>query len=220
MTHAVVYLLDVDNTLFDNDRFASDLTERLNLGFGAAGAARYWQVYGRRREQLGYADYLGALEEFRNGQDLNPRLAELSTALLNYPFHRNLYPRALETVSRLRARGRTVIFSDGDIVFQPHKIQRSGLWEAVAGHVLVSVHKEQALDAMQRAYPGGHYVMVDDKPRLLCAMKQAMGQRLTTVFVRQGHHASEAAGVTLDPPPDHVIDRIADLNVLCLPELP
>jgi len=207
----IVFLLDVDNTLLDNDRFAADISERLELEFGAAGRDRYWALYALRREQLGFADYLGTLEAFRVGCDLEPQLLRMSSALLNYPFHRNLYPEALAVISRLHSSGQPVIFSDGDIVFQPHKIHRAGLWDAVQGRVVVSVHKEKALESMRRAYPARHYVMVDDKPGLLASIKQGLGTDVTTVFVRQGHYAREAEGVRLHPPPDRVIHTIAEL---------
>jgi FMN phosphatase YigB (HAD superfamily) len=208
---SVIFLLDVDNTLLDNDRFAADLGERLENAFGAAQRARYWEIFGRRREALGLADYLGALQEFRDGLDDNPHLLGMSDFLLEYPFASRLFPRALEAVAHLRTLGVPVVLSDGDIVFQPRKIQRSGIWAAVEERVLIYVHKEKVLDHMQQRYPARHYVMVDDKANLLAAMKSALGARLTSVFVRQGHYALAAESKSVQPPPDVVIERIGDL---------
>ena len=207
----VVFLIDVDNTLLDNDRFAADLGARLEQGFGAAARDHYWALFAKLRDEFGYADYLGALEAFRVGLDDDPDLLQMSAFLLEYPFAQRLYPRALETIAHLRTLGLPVILSDGDVVFQPRKVQRSGIWDAVEGRVLIYLHKERALEAMQRRYPAAHYVMIDDKPLLLAAMKQVLGARLTTVFVRQGHYALESAGTTIDPPPDLGIECIGEL---------
>jgi FMN phosphatase YigB (HAD superfamily) len=207
----VVFLLDVDNTLLDNDRFAADLGDRLEQSFGAAERARYWDIFGRRREQLGLADYLGSLQDFRIGLDDHAELLGMSQFLLEYPFANRLFPRALEALAHLSAIGSPVVLSDGDIVFQPRKIQRSGIWAAVAGRVLIYLHKEKALDHVQRRYPAQHYVMVDDKANLLAAMKSVLGAQLTTVFVRQGHYALAAESNSVVPAPDLVIERIGDL---------
>jgi FMN phosphatase YigB (HAD superfamily) len=206
-----VFLLDVDNTLLDNDRFSADLDARLERDFGLAQRIRYRDIYAALRDQLGYADYLGAMQVFRAGLDDDTDLLQMSAFLLNYPFAERVYPRALETIAHLHSLGTPVVLSDGDIVFQPRKIRRSGLWDAVQGRVLVYLHKERMLDAMQRRFPARHYVMVDDKPHLLAAMKAAMGDRLTTVFVQQGHYAMDAIGDCIDPAPDITIARIADL---------
>ena len=208
---SVIFLLDVDNTLLDNDRFAKDLGERLESAFGAAERARYWEIFGRRREALGLADYLGALQDFRLGVEDNPQLLGMSDFLLEYPFADRLFPQALEAIAHLRTLGLPVVLSDGDIVFQPWKIHRSGIWAAVEGRVLIYLHKEKMLDHMQQRYPAKHYVMVDDKANLLAAMKSALGARLTTVFVRQGHYALAAESKSAEPAPDLVIERIGDL---------
>ena len=207
----VVFLLDVDNTLLDNDHFTKDLGDRLESAFGAAERARYWEIFGRRREALGLADYLGALQEFRSGLDDNPQMLGMSEFLLEYPFASRLFPRALEAVAHLRTLGLPAVLSDGDIVFQPRKIQRSGIWAAVEGRVLIYLHKEKMLEHVQQRYPAKHYVMVDDKANLLAAMKSALGARLTTVFVRQGHYALAAESKSAEPAPDLVIERIGDL---------
>ncbi len=207
----VVFLLDVDNTLLDNDRFAADLGGRLELLFGAAERARYWDIFGRRRESLGLADYLGSLQEFRSGLDDHAELLEMSQFLLEYPFASRLFPRALEAVAHLRTMGKPVVLSDGDIVFQPRKIQRSGIWTAVDGRVLIYLHKEKVLDHVQRRYPAQHYVMVDDKANLLAAMTSVLGPKLSTVFVRQGHYALAPESESAAPAPDLVIERIEDL---------
>ncbi len=208
---ALVILLDVDNTLLDNDRFGAELGDRLTQLFGAAERERYWSIFAELRQELGYADYLTTLQKFRNGLEDDPQLLLMSQFMLEYPFAERLYPGALETVAHLHRYGQPVILSDGDIVFQPHKIQRSGLWRAVEGRVIVGVHKENSLDSVRRRFPAMHYVMVDDKPQLLTAMKRLLGAAVTTVFVRQGHYAAEARDTVFDPPFDACIDRIADL---------
>jgi len=208
---APVILLDVDNTLLDNDRFLHELGARLERDFGSSECARYWAIYAELRVQLGYADYLGTLQKFRLGLDEEPKLLQMSEFLLQFPFETLLFPQALEVIAQLRSQGTPVILSDGDIVFQPHKIQHSGLWDAVEGRVLIYVHKERKLDALQRRFPAPRYVMVDDKPQLLSAMKSTLGEKLTTVFVRQGHYATEAEHLDLKPPPDRAIEHIGEL---------
>ena len=210
----LVFLLDVDNTLFDNDGFRADLSARLERDFGAAARDRYWALYERRRERLGYADYLGSLQDFCDGQEPSAPLLQMSNYLLDYPFGLQLYPQALKAIAHLQGIGQPVVLSDGDAVFQPRKVQRSGIWDAVGGRVLIYAHKQHELASVQRLYPGEHYVFVDDKPWLLDAMKGLMGSRLTTVFVRQGHYAHEPSPVALRAPPDIVIERIGDLLAL------
>jgi FMN phosphatase YigB (HAD superfamily) len=211
----VVFLLDVDNTLLDNDCFGADLGARLEQDFGADQRDRYWAIFAALREELSYADYLAALEKFRIGLDEDPDLLQMSSFMLEYPFANRLYPRALEAIAHLSILGLPVVLSDGDVIFQPRKIQRSGIWNAVQGRVLIYVHKERALDAVRRRYPARHYVMVDDKAQLLAAMKRVLGDKLTTVFVHQGHYAAQSAAqsatTTIDPPPDLEIERIGDL---------
>jgi FMN phosphatase YigB (HAD superfamily) len=212
----IIFLLDVDNTLLDNDRFAADLGNRLEQAFGAPERERYWTIFARLREQLGLADYLGSLQMFRAGLDDHPELLAMSEFLLEYPFAARLFPRALEAVAHLRRIGRPVVLSDGDIVFQPRKIQRAGIWDAVDGRVMIYLHKERVLDHMQQRYPAKHYVMVDDKPNLLSAMKSTLKSTLTTVFVRQGHYALAADADTAEPAPDLTIQGIGDLMNLTL----
>ena len=212
----VLFLFDVDNTLFDNDRFGTELGDRLEQSFGAFEKARYWSIIARRREELGLVDYLGSLQDFRAGLDDHAELLEMSQFLLDYPFTERLFTSALDVVAHIATLGRTAVLSDGDIVFQPRKIQRSGIWAAVEGRVLIYVHKEKMLDQVQRRYPAKHYVMVDDKSNLLAAMKLVMGPRLTTVFVRQGHYAHDPQASLVTPAPDLVIERIADLIPLNL----
>ena len=207
----IVFLIDVDNTLLDNDRFAADLTARLDHDFGQAERERYWLIYRQQRDKVSYADYLGTLQKFRVSSDNEVALLQMSAFLLDYPFKERLYPRALDAIQHLSDMGTPVILSDGDIVFQPRKIQRSGLWDSVEGRVLVYLHKERMLDAMQRDFPAKHYVMIDDKPQLLAAMKRAIADRMTTVFVRQGHYATESEGVAMEPAPDVVVEHVGDL---------
>ena len=208
---APVILLDVDNTLLDNDRFTADLGDRLEASFGAGERARYWEIFARRRESLTLADYLGSLQEFRAGLDDDPKLLDMSQFLLDYPFANRLFPDALQAIAHLRTLGKPAVLSDGDIVFQPRKIQRSGIWDAVEGRVMIYLHKEKVLDHMQRRYPADHYVMVDDKPNLLAAMKATLGARLKTVFVRQGHYALAPDSQSVAPAPDLTIENIGDL---------
>ncbi len=215
----VVFLLDVDNTLLDNDRFGADLGERLEQSLGADQRERYRSIFAALREELGYVDYLGTLQKLRVGLDDDPALLQMSSYLLEYPFADRLYPHALEAIAHLGTLGLPVVLSDGDVIFQPRKIQRSGIWNAVQGRVLIEVHKERALDAVRRRYPARHYVMVDDKPLLLASMKRALGQDLTTVFVHQGHYATQSETTVIDPPPDLEIEHIGDLLDRDLSEL-
>ena len=214
----VVFLLDVDNTLLDNDRVIADLRGHLEQQFGVASADRYWLVFEQLRQELGYADYLGALQRYRNeidhSGDSDRRLLQVSNFLIDYPFAERLYPGALDVVARLSGLGATVVLSDGDVVFQPRKVWRSGLWDAVQGRVLIYVHKERMLDQVQRLHPARRYVMVDDKQRLLTAMKDVMGERLVTVFPRQGHYALDPANIARYPAADCSIDAIGDLLTL------
>ena len=212
LTHRdTVFLLDVDNTLLDNDRFATDLSKQLEQAFGVVESLRYWEIYKELRKQLGYADYLATLQTFRMGLDDDPDMLQMSQFLLEYPFEKRLYPGALDAIAHLHKLGLPIVLSDGDVVFQPRKIQRSGIWDAVEGRVLIYLHKELMLVAMQQRFPAQHYVMVDDKPRLLSAMKLVMGDKLTTIFVRQGHYAAETFETPIIPPPDRVIEQINDL---------
>ena len=214
----VVFLLDVDNTLLDNDRIIVDLRRHLEAEFGVASADEYWVIFEHLRSEIGYVDYLGALQRYRNAidhsGDSDHRLLQVSSFLIDYPFVERLYPGALEVVARLGGFGPTVILSDGDVVFQPRKVWRSGLWNAVQGRVLIYVHKELVLDQVQRLYPARRYVMVDDKQRLLAAMKDVMGDRLVTVFPRQGHYALDPANIAGYPAADCTIDAIGDLLTL------
>ena len=208
----IVFLLDVDNTLLDNDRFGADLGAHLQQAFGVAERERYWSIYNALRDELGYADYLAALQKFRVGLDDElPELLQMSAFVLEYPFAQRLYPQTLEAIAHLRTLGAVAVLSDGDVIFQPRKVQRSGIWDAVEGRVLIYPHKERMLDAIQRRFPASHYVMVDDKPQLLAAMKRALGAKLSTVFVRQGHYAAESLDTVIDPAPDLSIARIGDL---------
>jgi FMN phosphatase YigB (HAD superfamily) len=209
--HPMVFLLDVDNTLLDNDAVTDDLRRHLHDTFGADCQRQYWRIFEELRLELGYADYLGALQRYRLEHPRDPKVVGVSLFLLGYPFADRLYPRALETIADLRRRGPVVILSDGDAVFQPHKVERSGIWAAVEGEVLIYIHKEQVLDDVERRYPARHYVMVDDKIRILTAMKGIWRDRLTTVFVRQGHYAIDRAVLDGYPAADVTIDRIGDL---------
>jgi FMN phosphatase YigB (HAD superfamily) len=207
----VVFLFDVDNTLLDNDRVAADLRRHLTKAFGAERQERYWALFEELRRQLGYADYLGALQRYRMERPRDPGLLGVSSYLIDYPFANRLFPGSLDAVERLNGWGPTVILSDGDVVFQPRKVWRSGLQEAVAGRVLIYVHKEKELDDVEARYPARHYVLIDDKPRILAAVKKVWGGRVTTVFPRQGHYALDATEVARHPPPDLTLEHIGDL---------
>ena len=206
-----VFLFDVDNTLLDNDAVQEDLSAHLAREFGTASRDRYWAIFEQLRGELGYADYLGALQRYRLENLDDPQLLRVSAFLVDYPFAARLYPGALAALECCGRLGETVILSDGDVVFQPRKVQRSGLWDAVAGRVLIYLHKEQMLGAVERRYPAQHYVMVDDKLRILSAMKGFWRERLTTVFVRQGHYALDAREVAAFPPADVTLGNIGEL---------
>jgi FMN phosphatase YigB (HAD superfamily) len=207
----VVFLFDVDNTLLDNDAITADLQQHLLAVFGRDSAAQYWDIFEECRRELGYADYLGALQRYRFRHPRDPQLLRISLFLLHYPFASRVYPAAGVLLSRLKTRGPVVILSDGDVVFQPHKVEQSGLWDAVDGNVLIYIHKEQMLDDVERRYPARRYVMADDKAWILAAMKTVWADRLKTVFVRQGHYAQDLRAGTVRPAPDIVVDSISEL---------
>ncbi len=209
--HRLVSLLDVDDTLYNNDQAEADLKRHLQHMFGAAARDRYWAIYEQLRAEEGYADYLGALERFRLEMLHDPRVLSLSAYLLAYPSRRCLYPGALAAIRHLQRWGMAVILSDGDAVYQPHKVMQSGLQDAVHGHTLIFVHKEQQLADVERTYPAEHYILVDDKLRILAAIKHVWGQRVTTVHPRQGHYARDPRAAAGYPPADVTIDRIGDL---------
>jgi len=210
----VVFLFDVDNTLLDNDAVIADLRRHLVEAFGPDCDRRYWEIFEQLRDELGYADYLGALQRYRAERPRETHVLQISLFLLHYPFADRVYPGAVAVMRRLRAQGRVVILSDGDIVFQPRKIERSGLWAAAEGEVLVYIHKEQMLDDVERRYPARRYVMVDDKLRILAAMKAIWQDRVTTVFVRQGHYANDPSLVAAYAPADFAVDRIGEVGNL------
>src|SRR5947209_879180 len=185
----IVFLVDVDNTLLDNDRIQADLKRHLEREFGAACRDRYWAILEQLFSELGYRDYLGALQRYRAEHPHGAHLLTMSSYLVDYPFANRLYPGSLDVLERFRGWGPTVILSDGDVVFQPRKVERSGIFEAVDGHVLIYIHKEKELDDVARRYPAEHYVLVDDKPRILAEVKRTWGGRVTTVFPRQGQYA-------------------------------
>ncbi len=208
---SVTFLLDVDNTLLNNDDVSRDLRAHLDNTFGADRGESYWRLFEELRSQLGYADYLGALQRYRLERPGDPRILQMSSFLIDYPFRDRLYPGALDAIDCLKQNGPAVILSDGDAVFQPRKIERSGLWDAVDGNVLVYVHKEHMLEDVECKYPARHYVMVDDKLRILAAMKQVWGDRLTTVWVVQGHYATDPNVTRQYPMADMRIEAIGDL---------
>jgi FMN phosphatase YigB (HAD superfamily) len=217
--HPIVFLVDVDNTLVDNDGIQQDLKDHLERTYGLAARDRYWRILEDLFVELGYRDYIGALQRFRVEHPREVELLSMSSFLMDYPFADRLYPGALEVLKRLRGVGPTVILSDGDVVFQPRKVEHAGISDAVDGHVLIYIHKEESLDDVERRYPADHYVLVDDKLRILDAVKQVWGERVTTVFPRQGQYAHDVKVVNALPPADVTIERIGDLLDYDLPRL-
>ena len=217
--NGIVFLFDVDNTLIDNDRVAADLKRHLKETVGEGCAQRYWDIFEKLRTELGYADYLGALQRYRVEQPREPKLLEVSYFMINYPFANRLYPESLDAVEHAKQLGRAAILSDGDVVFQPRKVDRSGLYDMFEGHVLIYVHKEAELADVEAKYPADRYVMVDDKVRLLAAIKEYWGERVTTVFPRQGHYALDEKLVAQYPKPDITLERIGELQNYSLEQL-
>lgn len=207
----IIFLFDVDNTLLDNDRVTEDLQQYLECEVGPERRKRYWTIFEQLRVELGYADYLGALQRYRAEYPRDPHLLTVSHFLINYPFADRLYPSALAVIEHVTRWGPAVILSDGDVVFQPRKVERSGLFKAVQGRVLIYIHKERELDDVEERYPAGHYVLIDDKLRILSAVKTSWGSRVTTVFPRQGHYALDRQMLARFPQADVTIDRIGDL---------
>jgi len=216
---STVFFFDVDNTLLDNDRVAADLKQHLIRKVGQSSAGRYWEIFEQLRSELGYADYLGALQRYRVERPRDPKLLAVSHFMINYPFANRLFPESLDAVEYVRPLGQPVILSDGDVVFQPRKVDCSGLYEIFEGHVLIYIHKELELEDVESKYPAAHYVMVDDKVRILAAIKKHWGNRVTTVFPRQGHYALDAAAVAKYPKPDLTIGRIGELQKYSLEQI-
>ncbi|HWP94087.1 MAG TPA: HAD family hydrolase [Thermodesulfobacteriota bacterium] len=207
----VVFLLDVDNTLLDNDRVVIDLMRYLEREVGQERQQRYWEIFEQLRAELGYADYLGALQRYRVENPRDSHLLTVSHFLIDYPFANRLFPNSLDVIDHLKRWGKTVILSDGDVVFQPRKIERSGLMDAVEKNILIYIHKEQELEDVERRYPADHYVLVDDKLRILAAVKKVWGMHVTTVFPRQGHYAHDPEVLKKFPSADINLERIGDL---------
>lgn len=210
-THDIVFLFDVDNTLLDNDRVQAHLSEHLAENYGEAARDRYWEILRDLVAELGYVDYLGALERYRLEALHRPEILRMSSWLVDYPFAERLFPGAIEVIEHAKRWGPSVILSDGDAVFQPRKVERSGLWQAVEGRVLIYIHKEHELNYVERLYPANHYVLIDDKLRILDAVKKIWGKRVTTVFPKQGHYALDPQALAAYPPADIELARIGDL---------
>jgi len=209
--HPIVFLVDVDNTLLDNDAIQQDLKDHLAATYGAASRDRYWRILEDLFDEMGYRDYIGALQRYRGEHPMDVELLSMSHFLIDYPFADRLFPRALDVLKRLRGIGPTVILSDGDVVFQPRKVERAGIAGAVDGHVLIYIHKEEALYDVERRYPADRYVLVDDKLRILTAVKTFWRERVTTVFPRQGSYANDTKILSALPPADLTIETIGDL---------
>lgn len=208
---STVFLFDVDNTLLDNDRVTADLRKYLEKEVGRERSGRYWEIFEELRSELGYADYLGTLQRYRVEHPYDSHLLALSTYLVNYPFANRLYPNSLDVIEHCKQLGKVVILTDGDVVFQPRKVERSGLFEAVDGNILIYIHKEQELKDVERRFPAERYVLVDDKVRILSAIKGTWGERVTTIFPVQGHYALDSEAVSRYPAPDVTIERIGQL---------
>lgn len=206
---SIVFLLDVDNTLLDNDRLKEDLQRRFLTLLGQERSDRFWQIYEEVRRDEDYVDYPLTFKRIAEEQNDPELRTSLETVLEGLQFSSYLYPGVLGTLAYLRTLGTPVILSDGDQVFQPYKIRYSGLERAVDGHVLIYVHKEQELPRVFAHFPADHYVAVDDKPRILAALETECPTTFTTVLVLQGKYAVPGA---FTPAPDYVIDRIAALH--------
>ncbi len=204
----LVFLLDVDNTLLDNDALKAEIGSRIQMLVGVELARRFWVVYEQVRQQAEFVDYPATLDRFINQYGDASQPVQLRQIFESLPFASFLFPDVIETLRHLRSLGTVAILSDGDQVFQPLKIRKSGLEEAVGGNVLIYVHKERELQRVFAQYPADHYVMVDDKPRILSALEEECPSRFTTVFVLQGHYAREGE---YEPVPDIVVHHFADL---------
>jgi len=210
-TNKTLFLFDVDNTLLDNDRVLQDLKAHLLGKVGPERSQRYWNIFEELRTDLGYADYLGALQRYRKEYPRDLHLLTISHFLIDYPFANRLFPGSLDAIEHAKSCGSVALLSDGDVVFQPRKVERSGLGEAVEGRVMIYVHKEKELDDVEKRCPAEHYIMLDDKLHILTAIKNIWGSRVTTVFVRQGHYAHDSKILSANPPADLTLERIGEL---------
>ena len=206
----VTFLVDVDNTLLDNDGIRADFEAHLLSAYGEAAREAYWTIQERRFAELGFRDYLGAVEEWWTDARRDPALLAFSEFILEYPYAERLYPDALDVVAWLRRAGPVVALTDGDAVFQARKVSRSGVAAAVDA-VLIYLHKEDELDDVERRHPARHYVLVDDKLRILAAVKEHWRERVTTVLPLQGQFANDADVVASYPAADVTIAAIAEL---------
>jgi FMN phosphatase YigB (HAD superfamily) len=206
----IVFLLDCDNTLLDNDTLKADLAAQLHALLGQELSERFWQEYEEVRRLTGVVDLPLTSERFAPTLPNAGLIHQVETLVMDYPFERRLYPDTLETLRHLRAIGLPTIVSDGDTVYQPRKIERSGLAEAVNWQVVVYAHKEDHLQEIMERWPGRYYVMVDDKARILAALKRLQPDRFVTVQVLQGHYADASAQFA--PPPDITIAHIGELR--------
>ena len=187
MTHRpLVFLFDVDSTLLDEDAVINDLCKYLIQQVGQESADNYWKHFDKLRGELGYADYLGALQRSRDENPHEMGLLLVARYLIEYPFASKLFPQALDVVRHAKQWGLPVILSDGDVVFQPVKIDRAGLCKPFDEHVLIYIHKEKELAHVAQRYPADHYVFIDDNLRILQVVKACWGERVTTIHVCQG----------------------------------
>ena len=215
----IIFLVDVDDTLLNGDCIQTDFKQHMEREFGIQCRDRYWVIQEELFNELGYRDYLEALQRFRLEYPYEPHLVTAANFFVDYPFANRLYPGALNVLEHFRKWSKTVILTDGDMVLQPRKIQQSGIFEMVEGNVLVYVHKEEALEDIKRRYPAEHYVLVDDKLRILTAFKKAWANHVTTVFPKQGEFALDPQVLSSYPAADIAVDQISDLLSYSLSDL-
>jgi FMN phosphatase YigB (HAD superfamily) len=210
----LVFLIDVDNTLLDNDKVKKDFDAHLQAELGPELTQRFWELYEQVRQEKSVIDIPESLRRLRQETPLSKMDEQTYDHVVsifeNYPFFQALYPHALETLAYLSTLGTTVIVSDGDCFFQAEKIYHSNLADAVEGRVLIYTHKQEHLDEIMQCYPADHYAMIDDKPQILADAKALLGSKLTTVFVKQGKYATDKLPENFTP--DIEVSHIGDLR--------
>ena len=209
--HKLVFLIDLDNTILDNDGVKQDIEAKMLEILGERLAERFWHYYEAVRKDLDYIDFFETMMRLRDENPTDAAVVDEATGtLMDWDFCPRLYPRAIETVLHLKSLGLPLVLSDGDPVFQPMKIHQCGVTQAVDGRVLIFVHKERFLPAVQARFRAERYVLIDDKPGILMRSKAALGDRLTTVHVLQGKYATDPK-LAVDYTPDIVVPNFSDL---------